>query len=220
VSPVSSDFGTGGTLALQIHLSPHKADLNNSRQRAYNQIMHITKSILVSTAIAAAVIGCNSTPPPADKPAPVAVTSETPPPKPAAAPTPMAVATPAPAPAAAPAMTPMTSLVPAKPALVTLKFNPASMDAIEAGTKTSTTRKGVRVFPSKFVTAVDGGDADRTIKLEIVTATPKKLSDLTESDSKSDGSDSLDSFKSALTTNYPGIGADDMVTVITFKVVK
>ncbi len=103
------------------------------------------------------------------------------------------------------------------PAMVTLKFNPSSIDAIEAGTKTSTTRKGNRLFLGGHAIASDG---ERTLNLDLVSVTPKKMSELTEAEAKSDGAESLDQFKTNLTTSYPAITGDDLVTVITFKVAK
>ncbi len=119
---------------------------------------------------------------------------------------------------AASASAPTTqSMVPHHPSThpTVLMFNPRSIDAIMAGTKTSTTRKGIREFPTGTTIAAD---ADTQIHLIILSAVPKKLADLTEKDAQSDGSESVEAMKAALMRNYPGITDDDTVTVITFRV--
>lgn len=97
---------------------------------------------------------------------------------------------------------------------VVLKFTETSIKAIQAQTKTATIRKGVRPYPST-VRAV--GTAGDVVMLSDVTTTPKKMSELTEEDAKANGSASLEALKTQLTKDYPGITADDMVTVIAFK---
>jgi uncharacterized protein YqfB (UPF0267 family) len=194
----------------------------------YKKVMRTYPSFLIVSAIDATLTGCKSNPPaPVNPPTPMVTPTETAPAptadKSAAAGATAVAPTPGASPEViAPASNPpgLTSLVPTKPAVMSLKFNSTSIDAIQAGTKTSTTRKGVRLFPGNKVTALDASDADRTLNLDIVSAIPKKLSDLTEADAKSDGSDSLDAFKTTMTKNYPGITSDDMVTVITFKLAK
>jgi hypothetical protein len=100
--------------------------------------------------------------------------------------------------------------------LATLKFNPQSIKAIMAGTKTATVRKGVRTFPAGVIEADGAGKTSLT--LQDVVTTPKKMSELTEADARANGSSSLDDLKADLAKNYPGIESDDLVTVITFHV--
>jgi ASCH domain len=121
---------------------------------------------------------------------------------------------------ASPATAPVVMAPPAatKPVavLATLKFNPQSIKTIMAGTKTATIRKGVRTFPSGVVEADGAGKTSVTLQ-DVVTVT-KKMSELTQADAKANGSSSLDELKTDLAKNYPGIEADDLVTVITFHV--
>jgi len=115
-----------------------------------------------------------------------------------------------------PATVPMAEAkaVPASEPVV-LKFTEASITAIQAGTKTATIRKGVRTFSAATVRAV--GAEDSVVMLDHVTTATKKMSELTEADAKANGSASLDDLKAQLAKDYPGIGAEDVVTVIGFK---
>jgi hypothetical protein len=96
-----------------------------------------------------------------------------------------------------------------------LKFSPDSMTAIAAGTKIATVRLGVRRFPEGAIKAVDA--RGHSIFLQNVVTTTKKMSELTESDAKANGSDSLDELKDDLANDYPGIQPNDVVTVISFR---
>ena len=108
-------------------------------------------------------------------------------------------------------MSPATMPVPEP---MVLRFNESSIKAIQAGTKTATIRKGVRTFTGP-VRAV--GTAGNIVILDGVTTLSKKMSELTETDAKANGSASLDVLKTQLMKDYPAITPDDVVTVIGFK---
>ena len=98
---------------------------------------------------------------------------------------------------------------------VVLKFTDKSIQAIQTGTKTATIRKGARMFPTKTARAV--GANGNIVMLTIVSATPKKMSELTASDATANGSASLDALKTELAADYKNIAPGDVVTVIVFK---
>jgi uncharacterized protein YqfB (UPF0267 family) len=125
-----------------------------------------------------------------------------------------------PKPEATAATEPMVMKSPAtKPIVepVVLKFTDKSIKAIQAGTKTATIRKGARPLPATVRAVGNPGDM---VMLDSVTTTTKKLSELTEADAKANGSVSLDELKTELLNDYPGLTADDTVTVISFKLWK
>ncbi len=122
-----------------------------------------------------------------------------------------AAAIPAVQPPVAEAVTPPTT----RPAVVTLRFNASSIDAIIAGTKTSTCRKGVREFPANVAIGTDG---KRKLNLVILSATTKRFGDLSADDAQSDGSGTVGGLKQSLQTAYPGIADDDVLTVVKFKI--
>ncbi len=98
---------------------------------------------------------------------------------------------------------------------VVLKFTDKSIQAIQAGNKTATIRKGARTFPNKVARAI--GATGNVVMLDIVSATPKKMSELTAADAMANGSASLDALKTELAADYKNIAGSDVVTVITFK---
>ncbi len=131
---------------------------------------------------------------------------------------------PAPAPAtistAVPAQKPMAtaSAIPSTPPAtqpVFLKFSEKSIRAIQARTKTATVRKGVRAFPPGPLRAV--GTDGSVVMLVHVKAMVKTMRELTDADAKANGSASVDQLKADLAHDFKGIGADDVVTVIEFR---
>jgi uncharacterized protein YqfB (UPF0267 family) len=104
-----------------------------------------------------------------------------------------------------------------RPSVATLRFTASSIDAILAGSKTSTTRKGIREFPGNVAIGTDG---KRNVNLVILSTATKKLSELSAADAESDGSASADDLKAALQKSYPGIADDEVLTVVTFHVAR
>ena len=96
-----------------------------------------------------------------------------------------------------------------------IKSAPASIDAIRAGTKTSTTRKGIRSYPIGPAVTTDG---KRHVTIEITRIDPKRVGNLTAADAASDGSDSLAAYRATLVHSYPGLTDDDIVSVVHFRV--
>ena len=94
-----------------------------------------------------------------------------------------------------------------------LKFNDKSIQGILAGTKTATVRQGTRQLPKTVMAMGTNGTQVTLVNVESVQ---KKLSELTDYDAISDGSASVDALIAALQKTYPGIGPDDVVSVITF----
>lgn len=161
--------------------------------------MRINPLLLLGCSILTFVTGCGgsaSTPPPSGS---MSATTQQ--------------ATPAPhAPVAESMAIPAT-----RPAEVSLRFNASSIDAITAGTKTSTCRKGVREFPGNVAVGTDG---KRKVNLVILSTATKKFSELSASDAQSDGSGTVEAMKSAIQKSYPDIADNDVVTVISFHVAR
>jgi hypothetical protein len=95
-----------------------------------------------------------------------------------------------------------------------IKSAPPSIDAILAGTKTSTTRKGIRSYPLGPTVTTDG---HRRVDIEITSIEPKRVANLTAADAASDGSASIADYRKALLHSYPGLTDDDIVSVIHFR---
>lgn len=119
---------------------------------------------------------------------------------------------------ASPAKQAIAATAPAtQPATVVIKSAPASIDAILAGRKTSTTRKGVRAYALGPAVTTDG---HRRVNIEITRIEPKRVSNLTPADATSDGAKSLAAYRAALIHNNPGLTDDDIVSVVHFRVVE
>jgi hypothetical protein len=100
------------------------------------------------------------------------------------------------------------------PSATLIKSAPPSIDAILAGTKTSTTRKGIRSYPLGPTVTTDG---HRRVDIEITSIEPKRVANLTAADAASDGSASIADYRKALLHSYPGLTDDDIVSVIHFR---
>lgn len=89
---------------------------------------------------------------------------------------------------------------------------------VRAGSKSSTVRKGerdVRAYESLILT--DGSNNDITVRVTDVKI--KRLDELTETEARRDGFESIQDLIEGLKEFYPNITLQDPVTIIGFKII-
>ena len=91
---------------------------------------------------------------------------------------------------------------------------PATLDAVAAGRKTSTTRRGVRRYPIGPAVLVSG---QRRVPIVITSIDVKRYAELSDDDATSNGSASLAEYRAALAHDYPDLSEDDRVSVVHFR---
>jgi hypothetical protein len=85
---------------------------------------------------------------------------------------------------------------------------------VESGRKRSTIRAGQRQIPPGKAEIVAGGCA---VPVQVTQTVQKPFKALDHADAIADGFDSLESLRGALHGFYPGLSADDIVSVIYFE---
>ncbi|MEU3840801.1 ASCH domain-containing protein [Streptomyces sp. NPDC028635] len=104
------------------------------------------------------------------------------------------------------------------PAVVapSLPFHRDYLDAVRAGRKTTTVRRGASVTTGP-VDLVFELDEDVVLPGVVTALRHKKARELTEEDAVADGFRDLATLHDRLRYHYPGIGPDDEVTVVHFR---
>jgi len=97
----------------------------------------------------------------------------------------------------------------------TIKFKPDLFDLVLRGKKLSTVRKGLRDYTLGDV-LLETDPSRYTIHGTITKIELKKLSDLTDSDAKKEGYDSINSLLERVKQIYPEIQDDSEITVVDF----
>jgi len=99
-----------------------------------------------------------------------------------------------------------------------LSFKKEYIKKIFEGLKTTTIRLGILTPKKDEVLIYGNGKALGKIAIESIRYT--KVKDLTDEDAVLDGFKDKRELKAALSKHYPGISADDWVTVIKFRVLE
>ena len=168
-------------------------------------------ALLLASATVALLVGChesNEAPAPTAKPAAVVPASPTVQPNKPAGPTRTAAAVSAPP---RPLTPPVAT---SRPAATVIRSAAATLDAVAAGTKTSTTRKGVRSYPLGPAVLESG---PRRVAVVLTAIDVKRFADLTAADAASNGSATLAAYRAQLAGDYKGIADGDQVSVVHFR---
>jgi cytidine deaminase len=98
----------------------------------------------------------------------------------------------------------------------TLYFHPGHLDAVRAGTKTTTVRlrDPVALGPVDLVFELD---AEVRLPAEVTGVRPKRFAELTEADALADGFRDLDELHGRLRFHHPDIAPDDDVVIVHFR---
>jgi cytidine deaminase len=99
-------------------------------------------------------------------------------------------------------------------------FHPRYFEPIVAGHKTATVRyrDPVQVGPAVFV--FDDGHTVRRLDGDVEQVNARKVAKLTDDDAHREDLDDRQSLLDALAEHYPDLHDDDMVDVVTFRIVR
>ncbi|MFJ4920684.1 ASCH domain-containing protein [Streptomyces sp. NPDC088725] len=97
-----------------------------------------------------------------------------------------------------------------------LRFHRDYLDAVRAGTKTTTVRLRETVTTGA-VRLVFELDKEAELPGVVTLLTPKRVADLTEEDARADGFQDVAELHERLRYHYPGIAPADDVTVVHFR---
>lgn len=116
---------------------------------------------------------------------------------------------------------PATSLLPHAYSATTaqrqrLEFAPDYLDAVRAGTKRATIRRNdsFRLGPADLVFDADAGVV---LTGEVTSLVQKRLGEVTLEEARIAGNTDLDHLAARLSRHYPGVTAEDVVTIVGFR---
>lgn len=97
-------------------------------------------------------------------------------------------------------------------------FKHKFLEQIISGKKTSTTRKGIHIFPQGCIVNLNFGKGLPSIRAKIKHFEPKLLSQLNHEDAYRDGFSTVNGLTNELKLYYPQLDSNSVVTIIDFEI--